>query len=211
MRAGHSNATALLVPLLLLVAVPAGAQSRSGPIEGIRAPEVFVHIGRFRAGSDEGAIGNAPSYGATVTVPVSRRFAADLDYQTSNVTTTHNLPYDLFTYETRRRLVVPSLLYRFGRNLAYGFIGGGIGAEFIDDLYRHDYRPESWPPGTRPPPAGWPELPTGVLESYTSRTRRITSFRGGVVAFPTRRLGVRGDLYIAGWHLGARIGVGYRF
>ena len=205
MRAPNSNATALMVPLLLVAAVSAGAQSRYGPIEEIKSPEVFVHIGRFRAGSDEGTIGNAPSYGGTVTIPISRRFAADLDYQTSNVTRNTSLTHHLFTYETRRKLIIPSLLYRFGREIVYGYVGGGIGAEFDDDTYRRDYRPEFTPPGLPP------ENPPGIIETYTSDVKRVTSFRGGVVAFPTRRLGVRGDLYMAGWHLGARIGVGYRF
>jgi hypothetical protein len=174
----------LSVSLLLVVtSIPAAAQNRSGPIEEVRAPEVFAHIGRFRAGSDEGSIGQAASYGATFTAPIARRFAVDLDYQTSRVTRTNRE----FTYRTRRTLIVPSLLYRFGRERVSGFVGGGIGAELDRSTY------------------------TGGVESDMSDRNRLTSFRGGVVAFPTRKLGLRGELYMAGWHLGARIGVGYRF
>jgi hypothetical protein len=199
-----------LVLLLATATISAEAQDRHRPIEDVRAPEGFVHLGSFRAASDEGLIGIAPSYGGTVTIPISRRFAADLDYQTSHVTKTSNSWTELFTYETRRKLVVPSLLYRFGQELVSGFIGGGIGAEWDNSTYRLDSRPESrlmYPP----PPRGSPEIPPRVVETHTSDLRRIMSFRGGVVAFPTRHLGVRGELYMASWHLGARIGVGYRF
>ena len=105
---------------------------------------------------------------------------------------------------------MPTLLYRFGQELVSGFIGGGIGAEWDDSAYRLDSRPESRPTFP-PPPAGSPTNPSGVVETHTSDLSGIMSFRGGVVAFPTRQLGLRGELYIAGWHLGARIGVGYRF
>ena len=100
MRGHHFNATSLAVPWLLVGTVSADAQSRPRPIEEIRAPEAFVHIGGFRP---------------------------------------------------------------------------------------------------------------GVFELNQSDVGRITSFRGGVAAFPIPRLGLRGDVYMAGWHLGARIGGGYRF
>ena len=199
-----------LSALLVVATISVDAQGRSGPIEEVRAPEVFVHIGSFRAASDEGLIGIAPSYGGTVTVPISRRVAAELDWQTSHVTKTRDYTSELFTYETRRRLLVTTLLYRFGRERVSGFIGGGLGEESDDSIYRHDFRPESTPRNP-PRPAGSPEIPSGVVENHISTLDGLTSFRGGVVAFPTRRLGVRGELYMAGWHLGARIGVGYRF
>jgi hypothetical protein len=199
-----------LLQLLVVATISAEAQDRHRPIEDVRAPEGFVHIGSFRAASDEGLIGIAPSYGGTVTVPISWRFVADLDYQTSHVTRTISYTSELFTYETRRRLLVTSLLYRFGQELVTGFIGGGIGEEWDDSTYRHDFRPESTPRYSSRP-TGSPEIPSGLVETHTSDLRRVTSFRGGVVAFPTRHLGVRGELYMAGWHLGARIGVGYRF
>jgi hypothetical protein len=183
-----TSVCSLAVLLFLFVATPAAhAQQRSGPISEVRAPEVVVHIGRFRAGSDEGAIGQGVSYGATVSVPISRWFVADLDYQTSTVVRSTRFPSDVFTYRTRRTLILPSVLYRFGREVVSGFIGGGMGAELDDSRY------------------------TGLVEEHTSELKRVTSFRGGVVAFPTRKLGMRAELYTAGWHLGARIGVGYRF
>jgi hypothetical protein len=197
--------------LLLIVATISGvAQDRSRPIEEIRAPEVFVHIGFFRAGSDEGPLGNGPSYGGTVTVPISRRFVADLDYQTSDAARTTRFLSDLFTYQTRRRLFVTSLLYRFGQERVSGFIGGGIGDEWDDSTYRNDFRPQATP-GFPSQPVGSRENPSGIVETHTSDFGTVMSFRGGVVAFPTRNLGVRGELYITGWHRGVRIGVGYRF
>lgn len=64
------------------------AQNRQPPITEIRAPEIFGHIGRFRAGTDEGAIGSAVSYGGLILIPLSARFAVDVDVQTSRVART---------------------------------------------------------------------------------------------------------------------------
>jgi hypothetical protein len=50
-----------------------------------------------------------------------------------------------------------------------------------------------------------------VFELNRADVDRKLSVRGGFSAFPARRLGVRGDLFVASWHLGARIGLGYRF
>ena len=212
MTTRHLTAACPLTFLLFLfvATISADAQDRARPIEEIRAPEVFIHIGRFRARSDEGTIGDGPSYGGTVTIPISRRFVADLDYQTSHATRTTRYYSVLFTYQTRRRLWVTSLLYRFGRERVSGFIGGGIGDEWEDSTYRNDFRSQSTP-GYAHPPAGSPKIPSGVVETHTSGRESLTSFRSGVVAFPTRNLGLRGELYTAGWHLGARIGVAYRF
>jgi hypothetical protein len=188
---------------LLLLGVPAEAQDDpSGPIEAVRDPEVFVHLGRFRAGSDEGAIGSAPSYGTTVTIPISRGFAVDFDLQTSQVSRVRGA--NAF-YETRRTLLIPSLFYRFGRRVVYGFVGGGIGAEFERSTSRED----NVNPNFRP--VDWREVSPGVFEVDGESTSRKTSFRGGVVVVPIPRMGVRGDVYMTGWHLGARIGVGFRF
>ncbi|MEP7305274.1 MAG: hypothetical protein ABJA98_07155 [Acidobacteriota bacterium] len=199
----------LVTALVISTAIPAKAQDRSGPIEDVRAPEVFAHFGAFRAGTDEGAIGTGQSYGATIAIPISRRLTADLDFQTSTASRTNSFATELFTYQTTRRLIVPSLVYRFGREAVYGFVGGGIGAEFGNDIYRHDYRPEGRSPGPGLPPAI--AIASGIVETRTSNRGRIMSFRGGVVLFPTRRFGVRGEAYLAGWHRGARIGIGYRF
>jgi hypothetical protein len=212
MTTRHSTAAPRATLLLFLVVATssAEAQGRSGPIEAIKAPDVFVHVGRFRAGSDEGPIGNGPSYGGTVTVPIWQRFVADFDYQTAHATRTTRYVTDLFTYRTRRRLFVTSLLYRFGQERVSGFIGGGIGNEWEDSTYRTEFQPQPLP-GYPPPPPGSSDFPSGVVEVQTSSIGRLTSFRGGVVTFPTRKLGVRGELYMSGWHLGARVGVGYRF
>jgi hypothetical protein len=174
------------------------------PVEDVRAVEAFAHIGRFRAGSDEGSIGSGSSYGGTVTVPLPGRVALDLDVQTSEVFKTMGRPSD--TYRTRRTLVIPSVLYRFGPERVYGYIGAGIGAEFDASTYRQDLGSSVVSLS-----AGWQEVSPGVFELRQSETGRMVSFRGGFAAFPTRRIGLRGDVLVAGWHLGARIGVGYRF
>jgi len=143
-----------------------------------------------------------------LTLPFSPRLAVDLDIQTARVISMRSP--DNF-YMTRRTLIVPSLLYRFGLERVYGFLGGGIGAELERSVYREDkFRPE-FRPVDQPLPAGWHEVRPGVFELNQSDVGRITSFRGGVAAFPIPRLGLRGDVYMAGWHLGARIRIGYRF
>lgn len=179
--------TAGTAGFLVCMASPAVAQRAPARIEHIKAPEAFVHVGALHMGSDEGGIGTGVSFGSTVTVPLARRLAADLDFQTSQLSRTMGRPDDV--YETRRTLLIPSLIYRFGEESVYGYVGGGVGAEFDRSTY------------TR---AG---LPSG---EGSSLERRI-SFRGGVAAFPLRRFGVRADFYTASWHLGARIGIGYRF
>ncbi len=184
--------------------LPVNAQSVTLPVEDVRTTEAFVHVGRFRAGSDEGSIGNSTSYGGTLTVPLSGPIALDLDVQTSEVFRTMGRPSD--TYRTRRTLVMPSVLYRLGHGHVYGYAGAGIGAEFDASTYRQDVRP-----GVVSFPAGWHEVSPGVFELHQSETVRRVSFRGGFAAFPMRRLGLRADVFVAGWHVGARIGVGYRF
>jgi hypothetical protein len=168
------------------------------------APEVFVHVGTFGAGSDEGRIGRAASLGGGFDVPLSNRFAAELDIQTSEVTRFRLGSLDNF-YRTRRTLVIPSLIYRRGGVRAYGFIGMGIGAEFTDSVTREDnFRPDFTP-------VGWIEIKPRVFEIDRSDVRRILfAPRAGFVAFPVRRVGVRSDFYIANWHVGARIGIVYR-
>ena len=194
----------LMGPLCLGAPLPVNAQTVTRPVEDVREVEAFAHVGRFRAGSDEGSISNGSSYGGTVTVPLAGRVALDLDVQTSEVFRTMGRPSD--TSRTRRTLVIPSVLYRFGRERVYGYVGAGIGAEFDASRYRQDVGS-----GVVSPQAGWQEVSHGVFELRQSETGRTVSFRGGFASFPTRRLGLRGDVLIAGWHLGARIGVGYRF
>jgi hypothetical protein len=165
-------------------------------------PEVFGHVGLFRAGSDEGSIGKATSFGGAITVPVFRRLAVNVDVQTSKVARIRTS--DRF-YRTRRTLILPGLLYRWGRDSAYGFVGGGIGAEIDDSVTREDnFIPDYTP-------VGWREIRPRVFEIARSRVERLGFAQVGFAAFPTRRLGMRVDFYVAEWHLGTRIGIGYRF
>lgn len=99
--------------------------------------------------------------------------------------------------------MIPSLLYRFGSKQVYGFAGGGFGAEFENSTSRQ----------TGLPPSGqsWREIEPGVFELDQSDVSGKVSFKGGFAAFLTQNLGLRGDVFVAGWHLGARIGLGYRF
>ena len=191
----------------------AGAQSASRSIEDVRAPEVIVHFGAFRAGTDEGPIGTGASYGGAITLPITRRIAVALDVQTSRVFRTMGRPTDW--YRTQRSLLIPSMLYRFGHEAVYGYVGGGVGKEFDSSTYHTDIRSQApGPGGTVPVPTGqgWREIEPGVFELKQSEAGGPpVSFQAGFAAFPLRRLGLRGDVFMAGWHLGARIGVAYRF
>lgn len=188
------TARAVWIGLLMLLPFQLQAQ--------MTKPEVFGHIGVFRAGSDDGRIGSAASFGGVLVIPVARRFAADVDIQTARVERVRTA--DSF-YITRRTLIVPQLLYRWGNDTAYGFFGGGIGAEIRNSIYRHDtFRADFTP-------IGWREIRPRVFELDRSRTETVVSLRGGFAVFPTERFGFRADLYIADWHIGWRIGFGYRF
>ncbi len=176
---------AIVGPLWLGTATaPASAQSVSPPIEDVSAPEAFVHVGRFRAGGDEGTIGNGASYGSTLTVPLAGRVALDLDVQTSQLFRSRGRPNDF--YRTRRTLVIPSVLYRFGREGLYGYVGGGIGTEFDGSTYRQDVRPRVVSPerNENDLPFGWQEVSPGVFELNQFWDERKVSFRGGFAAFP---------------------------
>ena len=168
--------------------------------------ELFANVGVFKGGTDEGSLGpRAISIGGGITFPVFRSLFAELDVQTSRVSVRHGLSPDNF-YKTRRTLVLPALLYRRGGGRAYGFVGAGLGAEFVDSITRNDnVRPDYTP-------VGWREVKPRVFEHERSDTRKILfAPRAGFVVFPAGDFGVRVDLYTANWHLGARIAVVYQF
>jgi hypothetical protein len=194
----------LATALLLVGEETAYAQKQPAPITGVRAPEVFGHVGHFRAGSDEGAVGTASSYGAALIIPVAPHFALEADVQTSRVAKTQFLFTDriLFEYVTRRTLVLPRMTYRFGRDTVSGLVGGGVGVEFDANTTRVG-EPLSLP--------GDQEVLPGVFERSQSRTSVTLSVNAGVIAFPAASLGVRGDVFLANYSVGIRMGLGYRF
>ena len=165
-------------------------------------PEIFVHTGTFSAGSDEGTIGRAPSFGGGIAIPLNHRVVAEFDIQTSQVNKIRSP--DNF-YKTRRTLILPNLYCRWGGVRAYGFVGAGFGAEYVDNITRSDSFNPKYIPGLR-------EVKPRVFErEYSTRRAVLFSPRAGFVAFPTQRYGVRVDFYLANWHMGARIGAVYRF
>jgi putative cofactor-binding repeat protein len=185
-----------------------GAQNRQGPITEIRSPEIFAHIGRYVAADDNGDLGSAISYGTLMVVPFSARWAADVGLQMSRVrlATETSIGDDgtplVFDNTIRRTLVVPSLIYRFGIESVYGLVGGGLGLEF-----------EAWTTRVNDPSAfpGSHEVAPALFERTRSKVNPAPSFRAGIVAFPTHRLGIRGDVYLTGYSRGVRVGIGYRF
>jgi hypothetical protein len=180
---------------LLLFAAAAWAQR--GPVE------VYGHVGLFRAGSDEGSLGQAPSFGGAVTIPLTRRLAVDFDVQTARVTTRRSED-DFWT--SRRTLLAPSLLYRWGSATGYVFAGGGLGGERESSLTRTDRFADWYTPG---PP--WREVRPRVFESEHTEFSNLYHVRVGFVASPAPRLPLRVEAYFANWHWGLRIAAGYRF
>jgi hypothetical protein len=188
----------------LLGPVSARAQNASAPLGDTPGSELFVHVGIFRAGSDEGTIGRGPTYGGSVVVPIwGRRFALDLDAQTGTAERHHRFVEGSVYYRTRRTLVIPSLMYRFGTTRLHGFVGGGVGAQFEKSRSRQT--------GVTPSGQPWREIEPGLFELNQSEVSRLLSMRTGFAAIMTKNLGLRGDVFIAGWHVGARIGIGYQF
>lgn len=216
---GHTFRTLLAVGLVA-AAVPASAQPHDpggepqwlgASVRETRAPELHLHIGAFGAGSDEGHIGRGASYGGTVELPLRGRLALSVDAQTSRISVpifgSLGAPVDDW-YRTRRSLVMPGVVVRFGRQRAHGYFGGGIAGEWDTSTYHEELGPGDDVRGVE----GWRAIRPGVYELTQSESRGSKPFcKLGVSIFPLPRVGVRADIYGVGWHLGARLGVGYRF
>ncbi|HWQ56359.1 MAG TPA: hypothetical protein VN442_21915 [Bryobacteraceae bacterium] len=172
-----------------------------------RAVEVYAQTGVLGGGGDEGWAGRAGSWGGALTVPLVPRLALDLDFQSARFARDFGSQGSYF--RTRRWLISPALLYRFGNERVYGFAGGGLGAE----LNRSVSIESNFLPGYQPP--GWQEISPGVWKATHSSRDRTVHARGGFVISPVRHLVIRVDVH-AGWvyvlpNLGVKVGVGYRF
>ena len=214
-KRGHMAAV-LLVAGFACAAVPAEAQRDAAvlgspdggtSIREVRAPEVHVHIGAFGAGSDEGRIGSGTSYGGTVDLPLRGRLAFSADAHTSAVLKT-GTGRAADWYWTRRTLVMPGLVVRIGRARQYGYAGGGIAHEWASSVLHQELGS-----GDRAPSGqAWRVIRPGVYELTQSGPRGLKPFlKLGVGGLPISRLSVRADIYLVGWHTGARVGLGYRF
>lgn len=179
----------------LLLLCSAAVWAQRGPVE------VFGHVGLFRAGSDEGKLGSAAGLGGAITVPLTRRLAIDFDIETARVTSRRSED-DFWT--SRRTLLAPSLLYRWGGGNSYVFVGGGVGGEHESSLTRVDVA--DWFP---PPP--WRQIRPGVFEADHREFSKLYHGRAGFVVSPAPGIPIRVEVYFANWHLGLRIGAGYRF
>lgn len=164
--------------------------------------EVFGHVGLFRAGSDEGKLGSAAGFGGAVTVPLTRRLALDFDVETARFTEQRTPD---FFYTSRRTLLAPSLLYRWGSASAYVFTGGGVGGEHESTVTRDSFTG----PYTPPPP--WRQVAPRVFEFHHGEWSNLYHGRAGFVVSPAPRIPIRVETYFANWHLGLRIAAGYRF
>lgn len=162
-----------------------------------RRPEIFGQIGRIRVGGDEGSLGSGTSFGGAVMIPITARWAADIDLQTvrtkSEVSTGEG-------FSQRTTLLAPAIVRRFGTTRFYGFAGGGIGGQFEQTESRFF--------------AGNPSDLRLVTQSY-SDSGAVLLGKLGFVAAVSERLLIRADLALNFRYVlpsvGARIGVGYRF
>ncbi|MCX6638554.1 MAG: hypothetical protein NT090_26160 [Acidobacteria bacterium] len=173
---------ALRIAGLLFLALPLWCQPK--------AVEVFGQIGYGNAYEDDGSLGSGIVYGGAVTLPLSPRWAVDLDVQHNRTTYDASTEY---TFGTRRTLVSPAILYRRGSDRVYWFAGGGFGGR-IDHMY-----------GRNP----------GQPAYRVSEDGTTIPVRTGVVGGVTKHLLVRADLYFVFACLapdaGVKLGIGYRF
>lgn len=164
-----------------------------------RGVDVFANIGYIHLMEDEGTLGNAATYGGSAIFGFSRRFAADFDVMTAH----HSRPYPEGSFRVRRTIVAPALLARWGGERAYGFAGGGAGAQI--DAVESFFQSYS----------GMPPLPTGIVHTERTDTGLALNVKSGFVAAIAKRLVVRGDVVVV-WRyvapsIAVRGGVGYRF
>ena len=190
-----AGAAAFLRAALLLL-LPASLAAQAGGLE------VFGGTGMVRVGTDDGVIGDAPSFGGGVTVPLTRRWLAEADVVTGKVHRLAGSPDNKFT--TRRTMVVGTVLYRRCGPKACFFAGYGLGAQHVDSLSR--FAESS--PERRPRPI---EVSPGMFELRFSEMRPVLfSPRGGFSFYPTPKAGVRIDGGMTSWNKWARIAVTYR-
>lgn len=178
---------------LILLAASALAQPR--------AVEVFGQVGRSRFGGDEGSLGSATTFGAGAVLPLTSRWAVDVDLQTGS-RDNDNQPLDQY-FSIRRTLLNPAIVRRWGTERLYGFAGAGIGLQV-------DSRESTWRVYSGNPP-----VQTGIGRSETTDSAATLIGKMGIVAAPAGPLLIRGDLLLV-WRyvqptVGIRIGVGYRF
>ncbi len=112
-----------------------------------RSIEVFGNAGIVKFGQDEGWGGSGAVYGGSLMLPVLPKLAVDVDIVTARDDTRRVTEESEFS--ERRTLISPSLLYRFGSERAYGFVGGGAGAVFersraATPFFRYDQSETSW-------------------------------------------------------------------
>jgi hypothetical protein len=174
--------TFLRLASLLSLALPLWCQPK--------AVEVFGQIGYGNAQGDDGSLGRGALYGGALTLPLSPRWAVDVDVQYSRTT------YDARagnTFGTRRTPVSPAILYRRGSDRVYWFVGGGLGGR-IDHMYNR-----------------FPGQPEHTRDDNGSTLPARTGF----VASVTHHLVLRADAYLVVTHAapdaGVKIGIGYRF
>lgn len=165
-----------------------------------RSVEVSAQVAALRLAGDEGSLGNAAAYGASVTVPLTPKWAVDVSFLTSRLD-----PWEDPTHyhAVRRTLLSPAIVRRFGNPRVYGFAGAGIGLESDATHIRWPYF------------SGDPPLQQGISESKYRNNGATLVVKGGVVWNPVSRLLVRGDIEAACRYVlpsvGARIGIGWRF
>jgi hypothetical protein len=165
-----------------------------------RAIEVLGQVGRSRFGGDEGSLGSATTFGAGAVLPLTAKWAVDVDVQTGSSEEDFPPP-ERFTI--RRTLLSPAIVRRWGTERLYGFAGGGIGLQV--DSTESVWRTYS----------GNPPVESGLGRGeYTDSAPTLVG-KLGIAAAPAGPLLIRGDLLLV-WRyvlptVGVRIGVGYGF
>ena len=146
-----------------------------------RAAEVFGQVGRSRLAGDEGWHGSVNSFGAGVVLPLTNKWAVDVDLQTGRRGSGVPPPE---SFSIRRTLLSPAIVRRWGTERLYGFAGGGVGLQV--DATESTWRIYS----------GSPPVETGVGRGeHTDRAATLVG-KLGIVAAPAGPLLIRGDLLL---------------
>lgn len=167
-----------------------------------RSLEVFAGAGWTRLGGDEGSPGSTASWGGALSIPLTSRWAVDLTLSTMRLSRQW-APDQPERYSSRRILILPALVRRWGAARVYGFLGAGAGLQ-VDDSTAVYRVYELMPPGAY-----------RILTARMTETGLAWHGRGGLVVPATSRLLVRAELGAAFRYVlptvGFVVSLGYRF
>lgn len=157
-----------------------------------RRIEAWGNLGIARVAGDEGSNGSGPIYGGGIAVPLTKRLAIELDVA--------HIRSDRFG-ESKHTMLSPAVVWRWGTERVYGFLGGGLGTEAT----------RSTGFLSTPGPDGSPSFFPVESTNYSLTLHG----RGGIVFSPYNRVFFRAEMFSSFQYVlptvGFKGGIGYRF